>query len=243
MLMNRPIKPKSSDLPRSGFFPGNAAVCMLNDALILVLAFVAAVYTRLVLLVRPHSMVDGLGNWNSEAGVLCLLLFVTTYLWIAHQYGLYSSKHFLDTWQEVRLIAQACVNTCLVLSGIMFLAHAVTLSREILVFLTVIATVALSTHRYSVHTSRRPWSNSSVISKNLAILGTNQLSYALSQQLSKNPQLQFNFLGFLEFQVAGSALNSCQVRYWAISLNCKPSKASTSSRRSSLQSSIPTPTL
>lgn len=172
---------------------------MLNDALILVLAFATAVCTRLVLLVRVHSMVDGLGNWNSEAGALCLLLFAMTYLWIAHQCGLYSSKHFLDTWLEVRLITQACVNACLVLSGIMFLAHAVTLSREILVFQTVISAVALSAHRYIVHTSRRPWPNSSVVSKNLAILGTNQLSYALSQQLSRNPQLQFNFLGFLEF--------------------------------------------
>jgi len=199
MLINRPIKPSSNDLPSSGLFPSNA-VSMLNDALILVLAFVAAVCTRLVLLVRAHSTLDGrVGNWNSAAGTLCLLLFVTTYLWIAHQYGLYSSKHFLDIGQEVRLIAQACVNTCLVLSGIMFLAHALTLSREILVFLTVIAAVALSTHRYIVHTSRRSWSNARVVSKNLAILGTNQLSYALSQQLSKNPQLQFNFLGFLEF--------------------------------------------
>ncbi len=167
--------------------------------MILVLAFIAAVCTSLALPVHEHSTVDGLGNWNSEAGALCLLSFVMIYLWIAHQYGLYSSKHFLDTGEEVRLIAQACVNTSLVLSGIMFLAHAVTLSREILIFLTVIAAVALSTHRYIVHTSRRSWSNASVVSKNLAILGTNQLSYALSQQLSKNPQLQFNFLGFLEF--------------------------------------------
>ena len=123
----------------------------------------------------------------------------STYLWIAHQYGLYSLKRSIDTGQEMRLIAQACVNTCLVLSGIMFLAHAVTLSREILVFLTVIAAVALSTHRYIDHQLRRSWSTSSIVSRNLAILGTNQLSYALSQQVSKNPQLQFNFLGFLEF--------------------------------------------
>ena len=198
MLITRPIKPNSNDLSRSGLLPSHA-VSMLNDALILVLAFVAAVCTRLALPAHAHSTAGGLGNWNSQAGALCLLLFVTTYLWIAHQYGLYSSKHFMDIWQEVRLIAQACVNTCLVLSGIMFLAHAVTLSREILVFLTVIAAVTLSTHRYIVHTSRSSWSNARVVSKNLAILGTNQLSYALSQQFSKHPELQFNFLGFLEF--------------------------------------------
>ncbi len=172
---------------------------MLNDALILVLAFIAAVCTRLALMVRAHSTADELGNWNSEAGVLCLLLFVATYLLIARQYGLYSSKRFMETGPEMGLIAQACVNTCLVLSGIMFLAHAVTLSREILVLQTVIAAVVLSTHRCVVRASRRSWSNARVISKNLAILGTNQLSYALSKQLSKNPQLQFNFLGFLEF--------------------------------------------
>jgi len=200
MLINRLNKSKSNTTPtHSGMFSSNA-VSMLNDALILVLAFVAAVGTRFVLQVRANATTDArLGNWNSEPGALCLLLFVFTYLWIAHQYGLYSSKQSLDTGQKVRLIAQACVNTCLVLSGIMFLAHAMTLSREILVFLTVIAVLVLSAHRYVVHTSRRPWSNESVVSKNLAILGTNQLSFALSQQLSRNPQLQFNFLGFLAF--------------------------------------------
>ncbi len=199
MLIDRPNKPKLDNAPHSDIFSSNA-VAMLNDALILVLAFVAAVGARFLLQVGANAAVEErLGNWNSETGALCLLLFIVTYLWIAHQYGLYSSKQSLDTGQKVRLIAQACVNTCLALSGIMFLAHAVTLSREILVFHTVIAAIALSTHRYIVHTARRSWSNESVVSKNLAILGTNQLSYALSQQLERNPQLQFNFLGFLEF--------------------------------------------
>lgn len=199
MLIDRLNKPKSNNPSYSGTFSNNA-VAMLNDALILILAFVAAVGARLLLQAGANAVAEGrLGNWNSQAGALCLLLFIATYLWIAHQYGLYSSRQSLDTGQKVRLIAQACVNTCLVLSGIMFLAHAVTLSREILVFLTVIAAIALSTYRYIVHMSRRSWSNESVVSKNLAILGTNQLSYALSQQLERNPQLQFNFLGFLEF--------------------------------------------
>jgi exopolysaccharide biosynthesis polyprenyl glycosylphosphotransferase len=199
MLINRLTKLKSNSPLFSGVFSSNA-VEMLNDALILALAFVAAVGARLLLQVGSTAAAEGrLGNWNSEAGALCLLLFVLTFLWIAHQYGLYSSKESLDTGPKVRLIAQACVNTCLVLSGIMFLAHAVTLSREILIFFTVIACVTLSAHRYIAHASRRPWSNGSVVSTNLAILGTNQLSYALSQQLERNPQLQYNFLGFLEF--------------------------------------------
>jgi len=198
MLINCPIKPGSNGFPRLGLLP-SSTVSMLRDALMRVLAFVAAVCAKLFLLGRVHSAVDGLGNWNSEAGALCLGLFVTAYLWIGHQYGLYSSKHLMDTGQEVRLIVQACLNTCLVLSGIMFLTHALTLSREILLFLTVIAAAALSTHRYIMNATRRSWSNASIVSKNLAIVGTNQLSYALSQQFSKNPQLRFNFLGFLEF--------------------------------------------
>jgi exopolysaccharide biosynthesis polyprenyl glycosylphosphotransferase len=199
MLIKRLSTSKSDTHPNSGTFSNNA-VSMLNDSLILVLAFVAAVGARFFLQARANAATDvRLGNWNSEAGALCLLLFVVTYLFIAHQYGLYSSKQFLDTGQKMRLVGLACVNTCLVLSGIMFLAHAVTLSREILVFLTVIGALALSAYRYLVHTARRSWSNESVVSRNLAILGTNQLSYALSQQLSRNPQLQFNFLGFLEF--------------------------------------------
>src|ERR1700759_1113569 len=147
MLINRLRKSKPDTHPNSGILSNNA-VSMLNDSLILVLAFVAAVGARFVLQVRANATADvRLGNWNSEVGALCLLLFVATYLFIAHQYGLYSSSHFLDTGQKVRLVVLACVNTCLVLSGIMFLAHAVTLSREILVFLTVIAALTLSAYR------------------------------------------------------------------------------------------------
>src|SRR5580704_6539599 len=99
MLINRRIRPSSS------------AASMLNDALILVLAFVAAACSRFILLTCAHSTIDWrIGNWNSEPGALCLLLFVATYLWIAQQCGLYSPKHFMDIGQEVRLIAQACVN-------------------------------------------------------------------------------------------------------------------------------------
>jgi hypothetical protein len=81
----------------------------------------------------------------------------------------------------------------------MFLAHAVTLSREVLVFLTVLASAALSGHRYLRMRRVRPARSASPIAKNIAILGTNQLSYALSQQFLKTDQPQFNFVGFLEF--------------------------------------------
>ena len=178
----------------------NNVVSMVNDAIILVLAFLLAVLIRL--LFEPHispSLGARLGNWDSAPGVICLFLYISAYLWTAQQYGLYSFRSLAPGSHDVLKTCQACLNACFVLSGAMFLAHVVSLSREVLVFFTILAAAALSGNRY-IRTSRvRSASTPSPISKNIAILGTNQLSYALSQQFLRAHQFPFNFVGFLEF--------------------------------------------
>jgi exopolysaccharide biosynthesis polyprenyl glycosylphosphotransferase len=178
----------------------NDIPAMLSDAGIVVLAFLLAMLTRLSFDRHIGSSLEAkLGNWNSASGAICVLLFVFAYLWTAQQYGLYSSRSPVSRFHQIVKTCQACLNACFVLSGAMFLAHAVALSREVLVFLTLLASVALSGYRY-LNAGRvgatRP---SSLSAKNIAILGTNQLSYALSQQFLKTNQPMFNFVGFLEF--------------------------------------------
>ena len=175
-------------------------MAMVADALIIVLAFLLALLGRLLL--ESHIRAnDGarLGNWNSAAGGVCLLLYGVSYIWTAQQYGLYSFRSSGSRLLQIGKTCQACLNACFVLSGAIFLAHAVALSREVLVIVTVLASVALSVNRY--HNAGRTSVSrpSSVISKNIAILGTNQLSYALSQQFLTTNQSHFNFVGFLEF--------------------------------------------
>lgn len=169
---------------------------MLNDAAIVVLAFFLAIAARLAFDHGISSPVGArLGHWNSASGVICLLLYIAAYLWTAQQYGLYSFRQ--NAWpHEMLKICQACLNACFVLSGVIFLARAVTLSREIVVFLSVLTSIALSGQRY-LRCRIRSAHGANTISKNIAILGTNQLSYALSQQLLNTNQ--FNFVGFLEF--------------------------------------------
>lgn len=179
----------------------NDAMAMMADALIIILAFLLTMLARLLL--EPHmSASDGarLGNWNSAAGAVCLLLFGIAYIWTAQQYGLYSFRSSGSRLLQIGKTCQACLNACFVLSGAIFLAHAVALSREVLVIVTVLASVALSINRYHNAGRISPSRPSSVISKNIAILGTNQLSYALSQQFLTTNQSHFNFVGFLEFE-------------------------------------------
>lgn len=173
---------------------------VVMDVLIIILAFAAAMMTRVWLGRCVLGSADaGLGNWNSVAGVLCLLLYGSAYVWAAQQYGLYSLRLPCSRLIQIVKTCQACFNACFVLSGAMFLAHAVALSREVLVLFTVLASAALSLHRYRRTSRIRAARASSAISKNIAILGTNQLSYALSQQLLKMTQPLYNFVGFLEF--------------------------------------------
>lgn len=173
---------------------------MLRDACIVILAFLSAILSRLLFDRQISSSVGArLGNWNSIPGAVCVVLFVSGYLWTAHQYGLYSFRSPASRLQQIVKTCQACLNACFVLSGAMFLAHAVALSREVLLFLTVLASLALSGYHY-FNASRTGVKTASKLSaRNVAILGTNQLSYALSQQLLKTNQSVFNFVGFIEF--------------------------------------------
>jgi len=173
---------------------------MLRDAGVVVLAFLLAMPSRLFFDSRVGSSFGArLGNWNSASGVLCLFLFIFAYLWTAQQYGLYSFRSPISRFHQIAKTCQACLNACFVLSGAMFLAHAVALSREVLVFLTALASIALSGFRYLDAGRDRSTRASSLSAKNIAILGTNQLSYALSLQFLKTTQPIFNFVGFLEF--------------------------------------------
>ena len=187
--MSAKHKSRSNDIP-----------AMLRDAGIVVLAFLLAMPSRSFFDSRIGSSLGArLGNWNSASGALCVLLFIFAYLWTAQQYGLYSFRSPISRFHQIVKTCQACLNACFVLSGAMFLAHAVTLSREVLVFLTVLASVALSGYRFIDAGRARAPRSSSLSAKNIAILGTNQLSYALSQQFLKTNQPMFNFVGFLEF--------------------------------------------
>lgn len=173
---------------------------MLNDAVLVVLAFLSALLIRFLLDRQMSSSLGSrLGQWNSAAGAICLLLYVSAYLWTAQQYGLYSLRSQDKLSHEVLKTCLACLNVCFVLSGAMFLAHAIALSREVLVLVTLFASIALSGHRFLRRCQTRSVRTGNAISRNIAILGTNQLSYALSQQILRTNQPQFNFVGFLEF--------------------------------------------
>lgn len=184
---------------RTSSMPGSVIVSMLNDSLIILLAFGVAVATRLTILKSVDHVLDPLlGNWDSQAGVYCLLLFICTYIWIAHGYRLFSDKS-LEPARELRMIVQSCLNAGLVLSGLMFMAHVVDLSREILIFLTISSAAGLCIHRGLIDRIHQPGCNRTTDARNVVIVGTNQLSYVLSQQLRHNLRLEYNVVGFAEF--------------------------------------------
>ncbi|HEY2470781.1 MAG TPA: sugar transferase [Terracidiphilus sp.] len=194
-----PTPAGAPDAVRASSMPGSVIVSMLIDALIILLAFSVAGTTRLTLLKSVDYALDPvLGNWDSQAGVYCLLLFICTYIWIAHGYRLFSDKS-LELAHELRMLVQSCLNAGLVLSGLMFMAHVVDLSREILVFLTISSAVGLCIHRGLVHHIHQPGAKRVADARNVVIVGTNQLSYALSQHLRHNPRLEYNVVGFAEF--------------------------------------------
>jgi hypothetical protein len=89
----------------------NHIPAMLGDAVIVVLAFVSAMLGRF-LFDRQINPLPGarFGNWNSAPGAVCLLLFLSAYLWTAQQYGLYSSRSSASRFHQITKTCQACLN-------------------------------------------------------------------------------------------------------------------------------------
>ena len=174
------------------------AMRMLNDVLLILAAFGAAIASRAPILRRLHCDFYGLhGIRNAEFGTL-YLLFTICYLWVAYRYGLYSFKPLNDTGREIRLTVQACVTAGLALCGALYMCHGIEMSRAIFFLLIAVSSLALCLHRCTRPTLRS-LADRKTNARTIAIVGTNQLSFVMSEHLRNNPQLSYCFLGFIRF--------------------------------------------
>jgi exopolysaccharide biosynthesis polyprenyl glycosylphosphotransferase len=172
---------------------------IFGDVAVILLALGLADVLRSIFLDHGIHLID---MWHSIGNAplagFYLTWFVLGFVLVARRYGLYD--HLLKTASgshELRMTAQACLNAGLLLCGVLYMAHDRAVSRALVLLLTLSAMAALCIRRAVARTRRYRQYERGLSTRHVVILGTNQLSMELGDQISRESRLGYTFRGYL----------------------------------------------
>ena len=176
----------------------SAALMMLNDVVVSLAAFSVALALHFFLLSHlpffrdlPVNVMPRMSDTGYLAWFLLVLLFVL------RRYGLYNGVPKRSGAHEQRLIVQACLTAGLLLCGFLYMADNQNLSRLVVIVLVGTTAVALGIRRAVWRTVRFSQYAKGVETRNVVILGTNQLSQAMGQHIAEDYHLGYQLCGFV----------------------------------------------
>jgi exopolysaccharide biosynthesis polyprenyl glycosylphosphotransferase len=171
---------------------------MLNDSVAILLAFGAALFLRSILFDKSAHF-SGIFHDIAMAplSLIYLAWFILAYALVARRYGLYSPIPLATGAHELRLTVQACLNAGLLLCGGLYMTNSFRISRAVVVLLILTTIVSLSIRRIVWRLARYRKYERGLETRNVVILGTNHLSYALGQHIAKDYRLGYKLRGFL----------------------------------------------
>jgi len=174
---------------------------VFNDAVTIVFALGAALVLRAIFIDKaarfsniPHHL--GVAPLN----VLYFGWFVLVYVLVARRYGLYG--HLLkgtSFGHELRMTAQACLNAGMLLCGGVYMMHNLSISRTLVILLTLSAMVALCIRRSAWRIRRYHMYERGLSTRHVVILGTNHLARSLSRQIINDSRLGYTLRGYISF--------------------------------------------
>ncbi len=180
--------------------PGVTAVAlmMLNDALAVLGAFVLAVLLH-AWLFSTLPFIRALPSSLSPkpANLWYLLAFLSVLVFVLRRYGLYNGVPARSALHEQRLIAQASATTGVLLCGWLYLVRNLDMSRALVLTMIGTTVLTLGTRRALWRSVRLARYAKGVETRNVVILGTNQLSAAIGQQIQDDAYLGYRLCGFL----------------------------------------------
>ena len=175
-----------------------AALMMLNDVLVSLAAFSVALLLHYYVLSRLPYFRDlpiNVTPHASDAGYLVWFLLVLVF--VLRRYGLYNGVPARSGAHEQRLIVQACFTAGLLLCGFLYMADNQNLSRLVVIVLIGTTAVALGIRRAVWRTVRFAQYAKGVETRNVVILGTNQLCQAMGQHIADDYHLGYQLCGFV----------------------------------------------
>ena len=194
-----PMRPLSQPARQASPAAAAIALMMFNDVLATLAAFVFAVLIHAFafshspfLSALPTSLSPQPGNLWYLFGFLLVLVFVL------RRYGLYNGVPARSGLHEQRLVAQACLTTGVLLCGWLYLMRNLEVSRILVIIMVGTTMVTLGVRRALWRAVRLARYAKGVETRNVVILGTNQLSMAIGQQIQDDAFLGYRLCGFLD---------------------------------------------
>ncbi len=167
-----------------------AALMMFNDVLVTLGAFAFAVLVHSLSLRRlPRHHGLSIIITPTPQDLWYLLGFLLVLLFVLRRYGLYNGVPDRSGAHEQRLIVQACLTAGVLLCGWLYLVHNFEISRILVVILVGTTAVALAIRRAVWRTLRFARYAKGVETRNVVILGTNQLRAAIGPQIEDDYHL------------------------------------------------------
>jgi exopolysaccharide biosynthesis polyprenyl glycosylphosphotransferase len=183
---------------------GTSKLWMLLDAVtVFAAALLASLYEfRLSPVAEVRSFWHGTLIQGRSMGILLVLLFgfIASLIGVSRRLHLYSPARLGGYLHEQRLTAQACFTAGLLLTGTLYLVHAVDIPRRIVLVTWGLVLVALSIRRlaYRVLLYRR--FDRGLGTRNVLIVGTGPEAHALRHHIESIPHLGYAFKGFIELE-------------------------------------------
>jgi exopolysaccharide biosynthesis polyprenyl glycosylphosphotransferase len=191
--------PVSGKGVRTGATATMSAAMIAGDTVTMLLAFGVAVALRVSLAARlaPESGMQLRDYWAQPTDLVYLVWFMAAYLLVARRYGLYASVPSINGYHELRLVLQGCLTAGLLLCGSLYVFRAIEVSRILVVLMVTTSCLMLSIRRHMWRRSRYRQFEQGIELRNVVILGTSQLSYAMARELMDRGRLGCRFVGFI----------------------------------------------
>src|SRR5277367_4066738 len=186
----------------------SSALMMIHDVVAVLVALLASLY--LVAHITPPSsgirhLMSGVGI-STSGGLAYLAWFIVMLLVVSWHYGLYGPLQLRNTLHEQRMTAQACLTAGLLLSGGLYLTEGYHVSRSLVFFLVCFTAFILGTRRLIGRIVTYREYERGVNTRNVIVLGSNHISIALKEHISRRSHLGYTFRGFVSLPGAGSSI-------------------------------------
>jgi exopolysaccharide biosynthesis polyprenyl glycosylphosphotransferase len=172
---------------------------VFNDVLAILVAFAVAFVLRAIFLeklARFFSVQRGI--MLAPVGLPYLAWFILVYVFVARRYGLYG--HLISSGSgahELRMTVQACLNAGMLLCGALYMAHNLSISRALVIMLTLSAAVVLCIRRAVWRLQRYRQYERGLSTRRVAILGKGQLGRDLGNQILNDSRLGYTLCGYI----------------------------------------------
>jgi FlaA1/EpsC-like NDP-sugar epimerase len=141
-----------------------------------------------------------------SAGMAYFSWFVAALLATSWNYGLYGPVHFSSRLHEQRMTAQASLTAGILLIGSLYLTHGYHVSRRLVFYLVCFTAVILCGRRLIGRIITDREYERGINTRNLIILGSNHISIALKDHISRRSHLGYTFRGFVSLSGSGCAV-------------------------------------